>query len=217
MRVLLIEDDELLASGTQVGLRQRDFNVDWVSTQSAADSALRAEAFDCVLLDIGLPDESGLDLLRAVRDRGDVVPILMLTARDTPIDKVAGLDSGADDYVTKPFDLDELCARIRALQRRSIGRTTPQIELRDLRLDPAARTVTLAGSSLHLPPKEFELLHILLEHAGRTVARQRLVSRLYDWAGEAESNSIDVYIHNLRKKLGRSLIKTVWGVGYQID
>lgn len=216
MRILLIEDDELLGDGTKVGLSQYGLIVDWVTTQAAADAALRTDEFDVVLLDIGLPDGSGLDLVKSLRSRGKMVPILLLTARDAPNDKVVGLDSGADDYVVKPFDLDELCARIRALQRRSTGRTTPQVHHGQLQLDPDAHTVALDGEPIHLPPKEFELLHILLENAGKTVPRQRLLSRLYGWGDDMESNPLEVYIHNLRKKLGRSMIKTIRGVGYKV-
>lgn len=151
MRILLIEDDELLGDGTKVGLSQYGLIVDWVTTQAAADAALRTDEFDVVLLDIGLPDGSGLDLVKSLRSRGKMVPILLLTARDAPNDKVVGLDSGADDYVVKPFDLDELCARIRALQRRSTGRTTPQVHHGQLQLDPDAHTVALDGEPIHLP------------------------------------------------------------------
>lgn len=216
MRILLIEDDELLGEGTKAGLALQELTVDWVRTRAEADCALRSDEFDVLLLDIGLPDGSGLDLVKSLRKRGKTVPVLLLTARDAPNDKVAGLDSGADDYVVKPFDLDEICARIRALRRRSTGRTTPEIRHGDLRLDPAAHTVTLAGKTVHLPPKEFAVLQILLEYAGETVTRRRLISRLYGWGGDADSNPLDVYIHNLRKKLGSSRIETIRGVGYKI-
>lgn len=217
MRILLIEDDELVGDGTKAGLGQHDLTVDWVKTRAAADAALQTDEFDVVLLDIGLPDGSGLDLVRSLRRRGKMVPILLLTARDGPNDKVVGLDSGADDYVVKPFDLDELSARIRALQRRSNGRSTPQLHHGQLQLDPGAHTVAMDGEPIHLPPKEFDLLHMLLENAGKTVPRQRLLSRLYGWGDDTESNPLDVYVHNLRKKLGRSTIKTVRGVGYKIE
>ena len=217
MRILLIEDDELLGDGTKVGLGQHGLGVDWVKTRAAADAVLRSDEFDVVLLDIGLPDGSGLDLVKLLRSRGKMIPIMLLTARDAPNDKVAGLDSGADDYVVKPFDLDELCARIRALHRRSTGRTTPQARHGELLLDPAAHTVTLADKPVHLPPKEFELLQILLENAGKTVPRQRLMSRLYGWGEDTESNSLDVYIHNLRKRLGSSVIRTIRGIGYKVE
>ena len=140
---------------------------------------MRTDELDVLLLDIGLPDGSGLDLVRSLRKRGKTVPILLLTARDAPNDKVAGLDSGADDYVVKPFDLDEICARVRALRRRSTGRSSPEIRHGDLRLDPASHRVTRAGEAVHLPPKEFTVLHILLGYAGETVPRRRLISRLY--------------------------------------
>lgn len=179
MRILLVEDDELLGEGTKAGLALQELTVDWVRTRADADCALRTDEFDVLLLDIGLPDGSGLDLVRSLRKRGKTVPILLLTARDAPNDKVAGLDSGADDYVVKPFDLDEICARIRALRRRSTGRSSPEIRHGDLRLDPASHRVTRAGEAVHLPPKEFAVLHILLEYAGETVPRRRLISRLY--------------------------------------
>lgn len=216
MRLLFVEDDNLLGAGTRVGLQQRAMIVDWVRTRAEAEAALFAEDYDLVLLDIGLPDGSGLDLLGALRDRGQQVPVVLLTALDAPGDKVVALDAGADDYVVKPFDLDELSARIRAVRRRTTGRSSPVIVHGELCLDPAGHTLTRQGEPVHLPPKEFALLQVLMEHPGHAVTRQKLISSLYGWADDADGNPLDVYIHNLRKKLGRSVIQTIRGIGYRI-
>ena len=217
MRILLVEDDELLGDGTTHGLEQNGIAVDWVRLGRDADAALRIHRYDVAILDIGLPDQSGLSVLHAIRDRGDATPVLVLTARDTSAEKVTALDMGADDYLVKPFDLDELCARIRALQRRSTGRATSVISHGNLTLDPAARIVSRNERPLHVSPTEFALLKMLLENAGRTVGRERLFSSLYGLNGGIESNSLDVHIHRLRRKLGETSIKTVRGIGYRID
>ena len=217
MRILLVEDDRLLGDGIQRGLRQEGYNVDWIQDGLEAEAALGVESYDLVVLDLTLPRRSGLDILREQRRRNNQIPVLILTARDSVSDRIAGLDSGADDYVIKPFDLDELAARIRSLLRRSQGRANPLIEHGQLLIDPAAHTVTWQGQFLDLPPKEFILLQLLLENAGRVLTRSRLESALYGWNTDIESNAVEVHIHHLRKKLDRDLIRTVRGVGYLID
>lgn len=217
MRILLVEDDRLLGEAVEAGLRQNRLTVDWVRDGLAADHALLADAFDLVVLDLGLPRCSGLDLLRRLRDRGDAVPVLILTARDTVEDRVQGLDSGADDYLIKPFDLAELSARIRALLRRGSGRGSPILEHGAIRLDPAGHKVELNGAKVDLSPREFAVLRLLLENAGRVQSRERLEEALYGWNTDVESNTVEVYIHHLRKKFGSELIRTIRGVGYLVE
>jgi two-component system response regulator QseB len=217
MRVLLVEDDELLGDGLRAGLKQTGYTVDWVIDGQSAESALTDNEFDLVVLDINLPRMSGLEVLRNLRKRGQTIPVLILTARDSIPDRVEGLDSGADDYLVKPVDLDELCARLRVLQRRSAGRSDPVIQYGDLTLDPAAHRVTVNNKPVSLSMREFVLLQHLLENVGRVIPRARLEQKLYGWEGEVESNSLEVFIHHLRKKLGSNLIHTVRGVGYMIE
>ncbi|MGD8641977.1 MAG: response regulator transcription factor [Gammaproteobacteria bacterium] len=217
MRVLLVEDDELLGDGLRAGLKQTGYTVDWVLDGQSAESALTDNDFDLVVLDINLPKISGMEVLRNIRKRGLAIPVLILTARDSIPDRVEGLDSGADDYLVKPVDLDELCARLRVLQRRSAGRSDPVIQHGDLILDPAAHRVTVANKPVSLSMREFVLLQHLLENVGRVIPRARLEQKLYGWEGEVESNSLEVFIHHLRKKLGSNLIHTVRGVGYMIE
>lgn len=216
MRILLVEDDPELGDGLTVGLRQAGFAVDWVRDGHAADLALQSEEFDLVVLDLGLPALTGMEVLRRARGRGQAMPILILTARDATGDKVAGLDAGADDYLVKPIDLDELAARIRALTRRSAGRAAPLLVHGDLAVDPAARSVSLAGQPVELSGREFSLLQMLLENAGRVLTRSQLEQSLYGWRDEPDSNALEVHIHHLRKKLGSELIRTLRGVGYTI-
>jgi len=216
MRLLLVEDDPHLGDGLMVGLRQQGYAVDWVKDGVAAELALASEPFDLVVLDLGLPRRSGLEVLRKLRAQGKATPVLILTARDATADKVAGLDAGADDYVVKPVDLDELAARVRALTRRAAGRAQPVLRHGELELDPAAHRVTLAGQPLELSPREFALLAILLENAGRVLTRSQLEASLYGWHDEPESNVLEVHIHHLRRKLGTDLIKTLRGIGYTI-
>jgi len=216
MRLLLVEDDHMLGASVQRGLRQMGHAVDWVQDGQAAELALAGEPYDVVLLDLGLPRKGGLEVLRDLRRRGGRAPVLVLTAQDAVADRVAGLDAGADDYLPKPFDLDELAARIRALQRRSSGRAEPLLEHGRLVLDPAAHEVRLDGVPVVLSAREFELLHALLEHPGRPVSRARLEERLYGWADQVESNVVEVHIHSLRKKLGAEWIKNLRGVGYVV-
>jgi two-component system response regulator QseB len=216
MRLLLVEDDPHLGDGLMVGLRQQGYAVDWVKDGVAAELALASEPFDLVVLDLGLPRRSGLEVLRKLRAQGKATPVLILTARDATADKVAGLDAGADDYVVKPVDLDELAARVRALTRRAAGRAQPVLRHGELELDPAAHRVRLAGQPLELSPREFALLAILLENAGRVLTRSQLEASLYGWHDEPESNVLEVHIHHLRRKLGTDLIKTLRGIGYTI-
>lgn len=216
MRILLAEDDPQLGDGLTVGLRQAGFAVDWVGDGQAADLALLGENFDLVVLDLGLPGLDGMTVLRRARDRGRDMPILILTARDATGDKVAGLDAGADDYLVKPIDLDELAARIRALTRRSAGRAAPLLTHGDLMLDPAAHRVTRNGQPIDLSTREFSLLQLLLENAGRVLTRSQLEQSLYGWHDEPDSNALEVHIHHLRRKLGSDLIRTLRGVGYTI-
>ena len=216
MRILLVEDDPQLGDGLTIGLRQAGFAVDWVKDGNAADHALHAESFDLVVLDLGLPRLSGMEVLTRARSRGQIMPVLILTARDATGDKVSGLDAGADDYLVKPIDLDELTARIRALTRRSAGRAAPLLTHGDLALDPAAHSVTQAGQPVELSSREFSLLQLLLENAGRVLTRSQLEQSLYGWRDEPDSNALEVHIHHLRKKLGSELIRTLRGVGYTI-
>ena len=216
MRVLLVEDDALLGDGIRAGLRLADYAVDWVRDGEAARLALLDHDYDACVLDLGLPKKDGLAVLRDLRARGSLLPVLVLTARDTAADKIGGLDAGADDYLTKPFDLGELQARMRALLRRTAGAATPQLTHGTIALDPAARRVTLAGEPVKLSAREYALLHDLLSHRNQIRSRAQLEESLYAWGEEAESNTVEVYIHFLRKKLGAESIETVRGFGYRI-
>ncbi|MBS1158654.1 MAG: Response regulator receiver:Transcriptional regulatory protein, C-terminal [Proteobacteria bacterium] len=216
MRILLVEDDPQLGDGLTVGLRQAGFAVDWLRDGQAADNALQTESFDFVVLDLGLPRLAGMDVLVRARRREQNMPILILTARDATGDKVSGLDAGADDYLVKPIDLDELTARIRALSRRSAGRAAPLLIHGNLALDPAAHEVRQDGQVVELSSREFSLLQMLLESAGRVLTRSQLEQSLYGWRDEPDSNALEVHIHHLRKKLGSDLIRTLRGVGYTI-
>ncbi len=217
MRLLLVEDDPLLGDGVRTGLGQEDYTVDWFRDARSAEAVLKSEHYDLMILDLGLPDKSGLEVLKQLRAQGNDLPVLILTARDSVTDRVAGLDSGADDYMIKPFDLDELSARLRALQRRHSGRAQSEIRHGEIVLNPAAHSVTLTGKPVDISPREYALLHLLLENEGMVMSRSRLEDGLYSWDGEVESNAIEVYIHHLRKKLGSTLIRTIRGVGYIID
>ncbi len=217
MRLLLVEDDLLLGDGISAGLKQDGYTVDWVQDGESADHALQSEHFDILVLDINLPRLSGIDVLKRLRDRRSAVPVLLLTARDTITDRVQGLDCGADDYLTKPFDLNELNARLRALLRRSSGRATPLLVNGLIVLDPAARRVTLDGQEIELSQREFVLLQAFLDNLGRVLSRTRLEQMLYGWEVEVESNTLEVHIHHLRKKLTTTLIRTVRGVGYAME
>lgn len=214
MRILVVEDDRLLGDALQAGLRQRGLDVDWVTDGVAAELALRGDPFAAVVLDLGLPRLDGLELLRRERAKGTRTPVLVLTARDAIDDRIRGFDTGADDYVLKPVDLDELAARLRALIRRSSGEPAPVLEIGALRLDPAARSVTFRRQPIDLQAKEFNLLQELMLNAGRVLSRQQLEDRLYAWGDEVESNAVEVHVHHLRRKLAPALIRTVRGVGY---
>lgn len=217
MRLLLVEDDTLLGDGIRAGLAQEGYAVDWVEDGNAAELALKTSDYELLVLDLGLPKRSGLEVLKTLRGQGNDVPVLILTARDTIEDRVRGLDSGADDYLTKPFDLSELSARIRALLRRRGGRSTPVIVHKELTMDPASHEVTLQGRVVDISPREFTILQLLLENRGKVLSRSRLEEGLYAWNDEVESNTVEVHIHHLRKKLGAELIRTIRGVGYIID
>ena len=218
MRILIVEDDSLLGDGMQSGLRQAGFTADWVQDGRAAEAALASEEFSALVLDLGLPGQpDGMALLTRLRARGVALPTLIVTARDTVADKLAGLDGGADDYLVKPFDLDELAARMRALIRRSHGRQAALLTHGEISVDPAARRVTLAGAPVELAAREFALLEALLENRGRVLPRARLEGLIYGWNEEPESNAVEVHVHHLRRKLGATLIRTVRGVGYTID
>ena len=216
MRVLIVEDDPLLGDALAAGLKQRGFEADWVQDGRDAQAAMRVEPFAAVVLDLGLPGLGGLELLRGERTRGNKVPVLILTARDAVQDRIAGLDSGADDYVVKPTDLDELAARLRALVRRSKGEPAPVLQIGQVVLDPAARMVTRDGQTMDLPPREFTLLQELMLNAGRVLSREQLEERMYRWGDEVESNAVEVHVHHLRRKLGTEVVKTIRGVGYMM-
>jgi two-component system OmpR family response regulator/two-component system response regulator QseB len=217
MRLLLVEDDEILGDGLAVGLKMEGYAVDWLTNGKLADEALKMNCYELVVLDLNLPDMDGLTILKNLRTRKDETPVLVLTAKDTVPDRVEGLDSGADDFVIKPFDLGEVCARLRALARRNEGRSTPTIEHKGIELDPASHQVTYNGEKVELSQKEFEILSFLMGNIGRVVSRTRLEESLYSWSSDIESNTVEVHIHYLRKKLNSGIIRTVRGVGYIID
>jgi two-component system response regulator QseB len=216
MRLLLVEDDAMIGASVQKGLRQDGFAVDWVRDSRAATAALATETYDLMLLDLGLPDRDGVEFLKSLRSRGSRMPVVIVTARDAVNDRVAGLDSGADDYLLKPFSLDELAARIRAVQRRQSGRAEPVIRVGEVEFDPGARRVTLGGREIDLSARELALLSALLDRPGTILSRAQLEERIYGWGEEVESNAVEVYVHALRKKLGATFIKTVRGVGYVV-
>lgn len=214
MRVLVVEDDALLGDAIQAGLRQAGFVVDWVQDGVAADHALNAETYAVVVLDLGLPRLSGLDLLHRLRQGGSTIPVLILTARDTVDDRIKGLDAGADDYLIKPFDMGELAARLRALARRASGAPAPVLQVGALTLDPAAREIRFRDRPVELSAKEFAVLHLLMLNAGKVLSRAQIEQQLYAWGEEIESNAVEVHVHHLRRKLAPELIQTVRGVGY---
>ncbi len=216
MRILLVEDDALLGDAVQAGLKQAGHAVDWVKDGVTADTALAVEDYAAVVLDLGLPRKDGLAVLRKLRAAGQATPVLILTARDTVEDRIAGLDAGADDYLVKPFDLGELQARLRALLRRAGGQPAPMLAAAGIRLDPAQRSVDCDGQPVELSAKEFDVLHVLMQSAGRALSRAQLEQQLYAWGEEIGSNTVEVYIHHLRKKLGAQRIHTLRGIGYVI-
>lgn len=217
MRILLTEDDPQLGRATQIGLEQDGHAVDWVTSAEQMHTAVRLHDYGCIVLDLGLPAQDGMAALALLRGGGYAGPILIVTARDKVPDRIAGLDGGADDFLVKPFDLDELAARIRSASRRAAGRLREQLVHGALALDLAERSVTLDGKPVALTLKEFRILVMLLEGRGRVLSREQLERDLYSWGGEVESNAVQVHIHHLRKKLGRGLIRTVHAIGYCID
>jgi two-component system OmpR family response regulator/two-component system response regulator QseB len=214
MRILLAEDDLLLGDGLRAGLRQLGFGVDWVRDGDAAERELRAQPYAAAVLDLGLPLKDGMEVLASVRRAGVTLPVLVLTARDAVPDRIRGLDTGADDYVLKPVDLNELAARLRALVRRAHGQPQECLTAQDIVLDPAGRGVTQGGQPVPLSAREFDLLHALMLNTGRVLSREQLEQHLYGWGQEVESNAVEVHVHHLRRKLGTALIQTVRGVGY---
>lgn len=216
MRLLLVEDDTMIGETIVDLLRAERYAVDWVKDGEAADTALRTQRYDLVVLDLGLPRRDGLALLRALRARKERVPVLIATARDAVPQRVEGLDAGADDYVLKPFEMDELLARIRALLRRAAGRAEPVYEHRGVAINPATREVTVNGEPVVLSAREWAVLEPLLARPGAVLSRAQLEEKLYGWGDEISSNAVEVYIHGLRKKLGADLIRNVRGVGYMV-
>jgi len=217
MRVLLVEDDSLLGKAVRTGLEQQGHAVDWIMDGNAAEAAAQTNDYAAVVLDIGLPGQDGMALLKKLRARGNTVPVVVITARDDIAERIAGLDGGADDFIVKPFDLQELSARLRAVVRRATGRASGDIVHGLLKVDPAARTVILDEKPITLTAREFAILTHLLEHRGKVLSKQQLQESLYSWSDEIESNTVEVHVHHLRRKLGRELIKTMHGMGYMID
>lgn len=216
MRILIVEDDQQLGQGLKIGLDQDGYTTDWVTTADDAAHSLRTDHFNLLILDLGLPGRGGLDLLRDLRQAGNRIPVLILTARDAVDDKVGALDAGADDYVVKPFDLEELGARMRALVRRSRGQSAPVVHAGDLALNTSRRQATVARRPVGLSPKEYALLELLMSHADQVVTRARLHATAYGWRDDIESNALEVHVHNLRRKLGKQRILTVRGIGYHL-
>jgi len=216
MRLLLAEDDAMIGESVRRGLKQDGFAVDWVRDGRAAELALAENVHDLLLLDLGLPRREGLDVLRAMRVRGDIRPVLIVTARDAVADRVAGLDAGADDYVVKPFELSELAARIRALLRRHEGRAAPVLACGPVELDPAMRETRVHGAPVALSAREFALLEALLARPGAILSRGQLEEKLYGWNEEIGSNAVEVHLHALRRKLPPDTIRNVRGVGWTI-
>jgi DNA-binding response OmpR family regulator len=213
--ILLIEDDDMLGSAIVDGLRPR-FPVDWCRTMTDGEAAIDANSYELAILDLGLPDGSGLDLLRGIRARRNPLPVLILTARDALADRVAGLNGGADDYVTKPFDLDELMARCDAIIRRSQGRASPVITYGELAYEPAARRLTRNGDPVALSAREMAVLDILMTNIDRVISKSQIEERLYSWDNLIESNTVEVHLSHLRRKIGRDVIRTIRGLGYVI-
>lgn len=217
MHILLVEDDPILGDGINAGLKQDGYKVDWVTDGQKAIASLQKASFDLLMLDLNLPGRSGMEVLHDLRVNNQELPVLILTARDTIEDRVKGLDSGADDYLVKPFDLDELLARVRALLRRTQGHTGRTLVHHNLILDTAAHRVTVDEKDVDLSPGEFQILQTLLESRGRVLSRQQLEESLYGWTKDIDSNTIEVHIHHLRKKLSNEIIRNIRGVGYIID
>lgn len=217
MRVLLVEDDKIIGDGVSIGLDGEGYAIDWVEDIESAETALETNDYGMAILDIGLSDGSGLDLLRKIRKEQKDFPIIMLTAYDDVSYKVKGLDGGADDYLIKPFKLDELKARLRAIRRRNTGKATPMISAGGVSLNPASHEVLKDGVNINLGPKEFSILHVLLENVGKVISKKKLEDHLYSWDNEIESNTVEVHIHGLRRKLGKDFIETIKFVGYRVN
>ena len=217
MRILLVEDDELLGAGLSQAMARAHYAHEWVRDGKAAVDLAASSPFDIVVLDLGLPGLEGMEVLRRLRERGDAVPVLILSARDAPRDRVLGLNSGADDYLVKPFELDELFARIHALERRRTGGSTNQLRHGKVVLDLGAMSVAYDGAPVDLKRREFMLLKKLIENPNQVFSRGQLEESVYGWQGDVESNAIDVHVHHLRRKLYAEVIRTVRGVGYRID
>ena len=216
MRILVVEDDAVLLDGLKVGLQMLGFTADTVSTAADAAEAARTNAFDAIVLDLMLPDGSGLDVVEKLRRAGDRTPVLLLTAKDTVADRVEGLDAGADDYLGKPFDLDEVAARLRAIVRRAQGRAESRLQWNGVTLDPARMSVERDGEEIGISRREFTVLHALMEHPGAIQSKSALEQRLYGWQEDVESNTVEVHVHKVRAKLGPEFIETVRGVGYRL-
>jgi two-component system response regulator QseB len=216
MRLLLIEDDEMIGQAVRSGLREEGFSVDWIKDGASAERAWRTAEYDATILDLGLPGKDGFKVLADLRGTSNPLPVIILTARDSVPDRIRGLDSGADDYLSKPFDLNELAARVRALVRRRTGRAEPLIEHGGLVLDPARREAKFRGEPMALSAREFALIEILLSRPGVVFSRGQIEDKLYGWGEEVGSNAIEVYIHLLRRKLGSDFIRNVRGVGYTV-
>lgn len=217
MRLLLVEDDELLGDAVKSGLTHFGYIVDWLKDGDAARAALKTESFELIILDLGLPKLSGMSLLQSIRFDGNATPVIILTARESVEDRIKGLDNGADDYLIKPFDLNELCARIRALVRRSQGRADTVLQYKNITLDPAAHSVFVNDVLVNVPRREFALLQKLLENNGQVLSREQLMQSIYGWEEDVDSNALEVHIHNLRKKLNSNYIRTIRGVGYMAE
>jgi DNA-binding response OmpR family regulator len=214
MRLLLIEDDVMIGESVRKSLRQSGYAVDWVRNGELADTALMTEHFDLVLLDLGLPGKDGIAVLRSLRSKKKAVPVIIITARDSVEDRINGLDAGADDYVIKPFDLEELAARIRSALRRGVGHGDPQIEILGVRLKPVTREIVLHGEPIILSAREYAIVEALMLRPGAILSRAQLQDRMYGWGEDVESNTVEVYIHSIRRKLGGDFIQNVRGVGY---
>ena len=216
VRILLVEDDKMIGEAVLDFLRADGYAVDWVQDGEMAETALRTQTYDLVLLDLGLPRRDGLSVLRSLRARKQRIPVLIATARDSIAQRIEGLDAGADDYVLKPYDMDELLARIRALLRRAAGRAEPVYEHGGVTINPATREVTVQGAAVTLSGREWAVLEPLLAHPGLVLSRAQLEEKLYGWKDDISSNAVEVYVHGLRRKLGAELIQNIRGVGYLV-
>jgi two-component system response regulator QseB len=216
MRILLIEDDAMIGKAVRSGLADAGFAVDWVTDGRAAELALANDVYDLAVLDLGLPKKDGMAILASMRSTGNAMPVLIASARDAVRDRIAGLEAGADDYVLKPFDLDELVARVRALLRRNAGSGSPLLKFGSLMLDPLRKLVTRGDATVDLSAKEFAVLEALMRRPGAVLSRAQLEESVYGWGDEVGSNAIEVHLHHLRKKLGATVIKNVRGVGYRV-